>query len=903
MSIIHKIVIIEHNTHSSVNVSENVTNVILRDNTTRRVTLVKISDSGKGSDGKSAYQIWLDAGNSGSVNDFLNSLKGDDGKSAYQSWLDQGNTGTEMEFIASLNGSDGLSAYEIWLGLGNLGSETDFINSLKGATGLSAYEVWLGLGNVGNQTDFINSLKGDDGRSAYEVWLDLGNSGTPDDFFNSLKGDAGLSAYEIWLELGNFGTEQDFIDSLDGLSAYQIWLNNGNVGSESDYLLSLKADNTLEEARFLDNNISGDIDANGNTILHIRNGVANDDPATMGQLNTGIADSKTYTDSVVASGFKLLGDYDLIGNNAYPVGIGSGIGGAIRRNDGWRVSVGGTFHGIEYNVGDIIYSLQGVPGQVDANWGSLDWNQQQATESVAGVAKIITTVEIQDENTTDNKKYVTGIKFWLGVLRFTMLQVKFSERITFNTAPRFISTTANQYLKTDANKDVVSVGAIPAADVTQTSLLRFSTDAEKAYWNAKQAAIGYTPENVANKSTDGIFAANSDVLYPSQKAVKTLADTKQPLLGYTPQDLAARNASSGYVGLTGWLIDFYNNLGTIKSLFSNANTAARNYMFKNRDGIIADDTDLLLKEDKVNKDASGGYVGMTLRKINFLNTLGNFTSFLVNSSTASRTYTFQDKDYIVADKADVDAKQDDLWTFERTKGFYYFNDFLGYTPNAIGDGNIHFRTIGTGAQTIYQGGTIPGLTNQQGVIQLSTGTSVMTGIAEYFMGGGGSIAGESTVFFGSGAVTWESYCCIETLSTLTDRFMCKMGFDNVYTDSATNIIGFFYDEGGVSRFSGFSASPNIRVTTTNNLVRTISNTGVAVSAGQWLRLRIEINAAATEVIFYINNIIVATHTTNIPTGTTKGMIARCQIMKYLGLNNRNLWSDYVAYRNVFTNPR
>ena len=72
-----------------------------------------------GTDGKSAYQIWLDAGNSGSEQDFLNSLKGQngtegaagqdgvDGKSAYQIWVDAGNTGDEAAFLASLKGDQG----------------------------------------------------------------------------------------------------------------------------------------------------------------------------------------------------------------------------------------------------------------------------------------------------------------------------------------------------------------------------------------------------------------------------------------------------------------------------------------------------------------------------------------------------------------------------------------------------------------------------------------------------------------------------------------------------------------------------------------------------------------------------------------------------------------------------
>ena len=68
-------------------------------------------------------------------------LKGEDGKSAYQIWLDAGNKGTEEEFLESLKGYtpqkdvdyfDGKSAYEIWLANGNTGSESEFLESLKG---------------------------------------------------------------------------------------------------------------------------------------------------------------------------------------------------------------------------------------------------------------------------------------------------------------------------------------------------------------------------------------------------------------------------------------------------------------------------------------------------------------------------------------------------------------------------------------------------------------------------------------------------------------------------------------------------------------------------------------------------------------------------------------------------
>jgi len=71
-------------------------------------------------------------------------VQGIDGKSAYEIWLDLGNTGTEQDFIDSLIGDDGNpgdpgddgdSAYEVWLALGNTGTEQDFIDSLKGADG------------------------------------------------------------------------------------------------------------------------------------------------------------------------------------------------------------------------------------------------------------------------------------------------------------------------------------------------------------------------------------------------------------------------------------------------------------------------------------------------------------------------------------------------------------------------------------------------------------------------------------------------------------------------------------------------------------------------------------------------------------------------------------------------
>lgn len=70
-------------------------------------------------------------------------------------------------------------------------------------------------------------------------------------------------------------------------------------------------------------------------------------------------------------------------------------------------------------------------------------------------------------------------------------------------------------------------------------------------------------------------------------------------------------------------------------------------------------------ENVANKDASGGYAGLTLFKINFKNALNTFTSFFTNSNTAARTYTFQDRNGTIADNTDLALKTDQLTTFIR----------------------------------------------------------------------------------------------------------------------------------------------------------------------------------------------------------------------------------------------
>lgn len=74
------------------------------------------------------------------------------------------------------------------------------------------------------------------------------------------------------------------------------------------------------------------------------------------------------------------------------------------------------------------------------------------------------------------------------------------------------------------NREGTNVHTVQVGDYISNSITpKALTDIETAV-NGKENALGYTPENVANKTTDGTLASNSDMLYPSEKAVKTYVD-------------------------------------------------------------------------------------------------------------------------------------------------------------------------------------------------------------------------------------------------------------------------------------------------------------------------------------------------------------------------------------------
>ena len=102
-----------------------------------------------------------------------NGQDGIDGKSAYQIWLDNGNTGTEADFLTWLKGKDG----------------TNGLNGKDGANGKDGKDGKDGANGT-------NGQDGIDGKSAYQIWLDNGNTGTEADFLTWLKGKDGANGQD-----------------------------------------------------------------------------------------------------------------------------------------------------------------------------------------------------------------------------------------------------------------------------------------------------------------------------------------------------------------------------------------------------------------------------------------------------------------------------------------------------------------------------------------------------------------------------------------------------------------------------------------------------------------------------------------------------------------------------------
>lgn len=179
------------------------------------------------------------------------------------------------------------------------------------------------------------------------------------------------------------------------------------------------------------------------------------------------------------------------------------------------------------------------------------------------------------------------------------------------------------------------------------------------------------------------------------------------------------------------------------------------------------------------------------------------------------------------------------------------------------------------------GGTGSGVANytstlfagRPGVARHQTGTDT-TGYA--------TLHGQEQVL-GPGCV-FKTAIRIEDLSTAGEEFDIFAGYLNSQTGAAAATgIYFSYDR---------NTSVNWRCHTVASSTETATSTTTAVTADAWIDLEIQLNVARTSALFYVNNTLVATHTTNIPPDTdyTYPIV---KIVKSAGTTDRIMYTDFI----------
>lgn len=134
-----------------------------------------------------------------------------------------------------------------------------------------------------------------------------------------------------------------------------------------------------------------------------------------------------------------------------------------------------------------------------------------------------------------------------------------------------------------------------------------------------------------------------------------------------------------------------------------------------------------LYEKLTNKDSTGGYVGLTLFKINFKNAANTFTSFFTNSNTTVRTYSYQDRDGIIADDTDLALKLN-VSSKATTSDINTGTDDAKYATSLGLEGSKYLAmkmtkinaTVAIGTTTAYTATLTPAITTYSGISVLLT---------------------------------------------------------------------------------------------------------------------------------------------------------------------------------------
>lgn len=103
---------------------------------------------------------------------------------------------------------------------------------------------------------------------------------------------------------------------------------------------------------------------------------------------------------------------------------------------------------------------------------------------------------------------------------------------------------------------------------------------------------------------------------------------------------SAKDATGGVPSLTAFSLSLMNILGTFKSLLTNANTAARTYLLQDRNGTLADNTDIAALQTNIDAKANKALT-ISSKSANYTLVVGDAGGVIYHPSadTTARTFT------------------------------------------------------------------------------------------------------------------------------------------------------------------------------------------------------------------------------------------------------------------------
>jgi hypothetical protein len=232
------------------------------------------------------------------------------------------------------------------------------------------------------------------------------------------------------------------------------------------------------------------------------------------------------------------------------------------------------------------------------------------------------------------------------------------------------------------------------------------------------------------------------------------------------------------------------------------------------------------KQEGLAKDASGGYVGLTLFKHNLKNAAGTITSWFTTAAAVARTWTFPDKDGTVAMVADITGVNSGTNTGDQTN---IAGNAATVTTNANLTGGV--TSLGNSA-TVVTNANLTGDVTSLGNATTLTNAPVIAKVLTGFISGAGIVAATDSILTAVQKLNGNDNSIITSVQNSGSRWLTSVVGSNAITAAVTPALT-AYAAGQTFEFVAATTNTGAATININGLgVVPVTKNGVsAVSAG------------------------------------------------------------------------